>query len=161
MPTIGVTARYWLKDGRPALLVADTDDGVKALRAGDYATALKILEPLAEEGNHGAKYSLGEMYREGRGLEKSFEKAAKLYREAADGNYPYPQRRLGSLYFLGQGVGRDLKRAYMWYEIAASLGDDGSAGRRDQVASNMTPADIAEAKKLASDWFDDHPYFRR
>ena len=111
--------------------VADADDWVKALKSGDYAMALVILEPLANEGNFGAKYSLAEMYRKGYGVKKNYEKAAKLYREAAAGNYPYPQRRLGSLYLLGQGVGKDLKQAYLWYEIATSLGDEGSARKRD------------------------------
>lgn len=38
------------------------DEAVAALRRDDYATALKVFRPLAEQGHAGAQYNLGVMY---------------------------------------------------------------------------------------------------
>ncbi len=35
----------------PDINAAKVESGLKAIQAGDYATALKILKPLAEQGN--------------------------------------------------------------------------------------------------------------
>jgi TPR repeat protein len=38
------------------------EDGVAAYEKGDYATALRVWRPLAEQGNAMAQYNLGVMY---------------------------------------------------------------------------------------------------
>ena len=67
------------------------------------------------------------------------------------------QNNLGGLYEFGHGVTQDHVRAYMWYNVAAahSTGDaqkDVAAENRDEIAGRMTPAQIAEAQKLAREW---------
>ena len=42
--------------------------------------------------------------------------------------------------------------AYMWFNLAAAHGDEEAAKRRDKLAEGMTPAQIAEAQKLAREW---------
>jgi hypothetical protein len=37
----------------------------------------------------------------------------------------------------------------MWYNLAAAQGDKVGAQWRDELAANMTPAQIAEAQRLA------------
>jgi TPR repeat protein len=44
------------------------EDGIAAYRSGDYATALRILRPLAEQGNAAAQLNLGSMYAHGQGV---------------------------------------------------------------------------------------------
>jgi TPR repeat protein len=44
------------------------EDGIAAYRSGDYATALRILRPLAEQGNSTAQVFLGLMYSQGQGV---------------------------------------------------------------------------------------------
>ena len=44
------------------------EDGVAASRSGDFATALRLLRPLAEEGNATAQLNLGFMYNLGRSV---------------------------------------------------------------------------------------------
>jgi len=39
--------------------------GVVAYERGDYATALTEFRPLAQQGNAGAQFNLGQMYRKG------------------------------------------------------------------------------------------------
>ena len=46
----------------------------------------------------------------------------------------------------------DYVLAYMWFDIAAALGNKWSATERDNVATNMTPAEIAEAQRMAREW---------
>jgi TPR repeat protein len=56
------------------------------------------------------------------------------------------------MYDNGQGVPQDYVRAYMWFNSAAAQGLQGAEEDRDQVAQQMTAAQIAEAQKLAREW---------
>ncbi len=61
------------------------------------------------------------------------------------------------MYATGQGVARDYVLAHMWYDIAASqfvgVKDREKAAKyRDDVASKMTPEQIAEAQRMAREW---------
>jgi hypothetical protein len=40
----------------------------------------------------------------------------------------------------------------MWFSFSAAQGNQNAAGTRDIVAKRMTPAQIAEAQKLARAW---------
>ena len=143
----------------PAFAIAGTDDGVSALKQGDYKKAIEILTPLAEEGNPGAQFYLGQMYFDGQGVEKDFPKAFGLFNKAASGNYPTPQFRLGDMYARGLGVKKDAKMAYMWYEIAKALGaQDKVAPRLPQIESELNQSQVDEAKSNAKKWLKEHGY---
>jgi hypothetical protein len=47
---------------------AGMEEGEAAYKRGDYSTALRECQPLAEQGNHAAQMLLGRMYLEGRGV---------------------------------------------------------------------------------------------
>ena len=77
---------------------------------------------------------------------------ADLQTQAAQG-VAEAQNNLGGLYEFGHGVKQDSVRAYMWYNVAASLSTndpqkDVAAENRDEIAGGMTFAQIAEAKRL-------------
>ena len=55
------------------------DDGVAAADRGDYATALSLWRPLAEQGNANAQYKLGDMYDNGLGSRGSFDAVSPLW----------------------------------------------------------------------------------
>jgi len=59
------------------------DDGVVAFIKGDSATAMKIWQPLAQEGNTEAQYHLGYMFQTGTGVKKDNQKALYWYNLAA------------------------------------------------------------------------------
>lgn len=121
-------------------------EGVKQ----DYKEADKWFRLGAEQGNTAAQYSLGQMYRMGRGVIQDWEESAKWYRLAAEQGHAGAQHNLGVSYEMGQGVIQDYVLAHMWYNLAASNGaGDIAIKNRDLVAKNMTPAQIAEAQKLA------------
>ena len=46
------------------------DAALEAAQKGDYATALSIWRPLAEQGNAAAQFNLGLMYEKGDGVQK-------------------------------------------------------------------------------------------
>ena len=49
----------------------------------------------------------------------------------------------------------DYAEAFMWYSLALSQGNDWAAENRARVANKMSPAQIAEAERLAADWKSD------
>jgi uncharacterized protein len=59
------------------------------------------------------------------------------------------QRNLGFMYYKGQGVPLNYVRAHMWFNLSAAQGDQAAVKSRDLVAQLITPAQIAEAQKLA------------
>ena len=93
-----------------------SEDADAAMKRHDYKTALRLIRPLAEQGDANAQYNLGVFYDNGLGV---------------------PQDRI---------------RAYMWLSLAAMQGRERAAAFRDLIARLMTPGQLAEAQKLASEW---------
>jgi uncharacterized protein len=60
------------------------EDAIAAHDRGDYATAMRLLRPLAELGNAHAQNELGVMYAEGRGVQQDYAEAVKWYRKSAE-----------------------------------------------------------------------------
>ena len=54
-------------------------DGFAALNRGDYAQAIRILRPLAEQGLAKAQYLIGSMYQKGEGVPQNYQEALKWY----------------------------------------------------------------------------------
>lgn len=101
----------------------ELEDGVAAYRAHDYGQALLLLHPLAESGNAAAQYTLGQMYRHGRGFVPSMPEALPLLQKAAEANYSPAQIALGEIYSSGQGVEQNLQTALEWFKKAAASGN--------------------------------------
>jgi TPR repeat protein len=59
--------------------------------------------------------------------------------------------KLGRAYALGQDVTKDLTRAYMWWHIAASKGNEDATRGRGIIEEQMTPAQVEKALELASE----------
>ncbi len=128
------------------------EDAISAYERGDYATALREFRVLAAQGHADAEYNLGVMYESGQGVPRDYAEAIKWYRLAAEQGFAYAQHNLGVMYENGQGVPHDYAQAHMWFSLAGAQGDKQAAKQRDIVAKRMTPAQIAEAQKLAREW---------
>ena len=63
---------------------ADFDTGLAAFGRGDFATAFRAREPLAEQGDAEAQLNLGVMYGSGWGAAQDYGRAADWYRRAAE-----------------------------------------------------------------------------
>ncbi|MFQ5785339.1 MAG: hypothetical protein ACE5H8_11010 [Alphaproteobacteria bacterium] len=62
------------------------------------------------------------------------------------------QYMLGYLYARGEGVARDLVRAYLWYALAARQGDSFAAAALGDLARRMSDVQLTEARALADAW---------
>ncbi len=144
--TLGLTAPAW----------AGWDEGVAAYQRGDYATAIRELRPLAEQGDANAQLFLGIMYENGQGVPQDYAEAVKWYRKAAEQGQANAQYNLGIMYDKGESVPQDYIRAHMWFNLAAATGDETARKNRDLDAKRMTPAQISEAQKLAREWREKH-----
>ena len=101
---------------------ADYDAGLSAAERGDFATALREWEPLAEQGHARAQTDLGYMHASGHGVPRDDARAVQLYRLAAEQALPRAQFNLGYMYMHGRGVERDYAEGLRWYRRAAGLG---------------------------------------
>ena len=59
---------------------------------------------------------------------------------------------LGLAYSTGQGVGVDMVAAHKWFNLAAVRGVEAAKNWRNQLATEMTTGQIAEAQRLAREW---------
>lgn len=116
--------------------------GARAFKAGDYASALRIIRPLARLGDTPSQYVLGEMYAFGFGVVKDDSKAIYWFRRAAvrseEGVDPAAPAELAvsKSYAEGIGVKADRDESLKWLRLAAKGGSK-EAGSRLQ--SYRTP----------------------
>ena len=103
-------------------LAADFQKGLEAARAEDYSTTLREWEPLAQQGNADAQYSLGSIYYDGKSEMKDDLEAAWWYRLAAKQGHARAQFSLSLMYYYGEGVLKDDVKAMRWLRLAAEQG---------------------------------------
>ena len=91
------------------------ENGEAAYHRGDYAEAMRLLRPLAEQGDASA-LQLGAMYTFGDGV-------PQWYRKAAEQGNANAQTKLGLMYAFGIGTPKDGAQSLFWYRKAAEQGD--------------------------------------
>jgi hypothetical protein len=117
----------------------------------------EMLLEEARKGDAEAQFSVGLAYASGFGVEADPETAVTWYRKAADQGLSIAQKNLAQLLAGGDHAQRNTVQAYKWYEISIPnlpdpLGRNLVRIERDLLAKNMTPDQIAEARKLAVAW---------
>jgi TPR repeat protein len=125
----------------------------------DYAEAMKWFRKAANQGDAVGQYYIGLMYYNGKTVRQNYAEAMKWFRKAANQGDADAQYSLGLMYGTGKGVPQDDVLAYMWLNLASSRFSASEKERREKAeknrdiaASKMTPAQIAEAQKLAREW---------
>jgi TPR repeat protein len=98
------------------------DAAILAYQTQQYTTALKLFEAAAQKGNPEAQYTLGFMYRDGRGTRRDDSKAMAWYRKAAEQGYAPAEYNLGLMYAQGDGTKADPAAAQRWFRRAADHG---------------------------------------
>ena len=122
-----------------------------------YSEAAQWYQQAADDGQDSAQNNLAQLYAAGRGVRGSLVEAATLYWRAADQGNHRAQYNLAVAYRDGKGVEQDFVRAYMWYTLSAAVGwdldvHDMARKERDELAKQMTPAQIAQAEAQAAAW---------
>ena len=155
MMGIGMQTNYteavkWL---RPAAekgdLTAQNNLGVCYLNGygveKDYLIAERLIRNAAEKGDAKGQYHLGNLYHLGYSVQQNAKIAFDWWLKAAKGGDINAQNNVGFLYEAGEVVAQDLVEAYKWMALAAEQGYTGAAEHRDQIASKMTPFELAES----------------
>jgi uncharacterized protein len=133
-----------------ALMTLDKQEaGIAAYQHGDFAAALRLLQPFAEHGDASAECNLGVMYEQGRGVAQNYGEAMRWFRLAALQGDASAQSNLGVMYYKGQGIAQDYGEARKWYRMAAeqrnleaqfNLGvmyEEGRGVAQDRVRAHM------------------------
>jgi hypothetical protein len=113
--------------------------------------ALKLLIPMAQDGNPQAQYELAGFYHYGYVGANDYAKALKWYRASARQGYADAMVGLSVMYLGGQGVAKDRREAFVWLNLASQYMADKRAltklkGLRDEIGRSLTKDDIAFAK---------------
>jgi TPR repeat protein len=102
-----------------ALQAGPFEDGVAAYERGDYASAIGLWHPLAQQGDAAAQFNIALLLNTGRGVPEDKAAAVSWYRLAAEQGYAKAQFSLGAMYERGDGVPQDYAEAAKWYRAAA------------------------------------------
>lgn len=131
--------------------------GVAAYYDGDYDTAFRLLNPLAEDGQPRAKFRVAMMYFHGRGLAPDPELARTVIREAlpriqeeAEQGAAWAQADLGSLYADGIVLAENNEEAVRLYTQAAEQGYAGAQTNLGVMYANGEG--VAQSRENAILW---------
>ena len=128
-----------------------TPESLPALMAHqikDYAMALRLSRPLAEQGDTSAQNILGWMYQTGRGVTKDLEEAVHWFRKAAKQSNAGGQGMLSRMYRRGGGVLKDPVMSYVWLNVAAANGHP-KAINVDKALAKLNASERKLALKLS------------
>lgn len=119
----------------------------------DGEQALAWFLKAAGQENANAYNNLGIMLEDGLGgFVKDYAEAASWYRKAAMQGLAFAQRNLARLYHKGLGVKQSSVTAYAWMNLAAAGGHENAPDDRDQIAAELSPADLQKAQALSRQW---------
>jgi hypothetical protein len=111
--------------------------------AGRHEDAVRKARPLAEKGDPGAQYLLGDAHATGRGAARSIQEAARWFERAA------LQGNVDAMNWLGGHFAAQDNRymAFVWYGCAAKLGATQAQRARDQLLGSLQPYDQVNAER--------------
>jgi TPR repeat protein len=135
----------------PSAAAGTFEDGETAFALGDYATALRLWLPLAEQGDFRAQYNIGIMYSRGEGVLESNTEAEVWVRKAAEQGHAKAQYDLGFLYKVGLHD-QDYVQSAAWYRMAAEQGHVGA--QFDLGVAYEHGSGVPQDYVLAHMWFN-------
>lgn len=127
----------------------------------DLGAAADWARKAAEHGDAEGQWLLGDLLNDDNPAE-----AFTWYQRAAEQGNSYGARHVGLMYTDGVVVPRDFVRASMWLQLSIALAEI-EMGHPDyiqfgkelleEVKEQMTAVQIADAERLAREWFKKHP----
>jgi TPR repeat protein len=134
-----------------AAVAGPLEDSFVSGQRGDFATALRLVRPLAEQGNAIAQTDLGIMYLSGQGVPQNYAEAVEWIRRAAEQGNAWAQFFFATMYANGYGV-RDEAEAAKWYQRAAEQGN--AFAQRDLGACYALGRGVSKNYILAHMWYN-------
>lgn len=83
---------------------------------------------------HVAEARIGDLYREGAGVERDMLKVVEWYKKSAGHGYNFAMLVLGDIYMEGDGIEQDIAEARKWYEKAKAAGNEEAEQRLADLA---------------------------
>lgn len=128
----------------------DFEKGTNAYKNKNYPRALRLLKPLAKDGNQYAQENLGKMYVYGEGVDKNYVKAVFWFEKSANQGLARAQFNLAKMYLQGKGVAKDYDIAAIWFKKAERQGHQGARTKLGVMYKfgKGVKKNYAEAKRL-------------
>lgn len=114
--------------------------------------AARWYRRAADGGHAAAQHNLGVMLYTGEGMPEDPREAFRWFQRAANQGHGPAQYNLGILYAEGSGTSPDNVQAFLWFSLAAAQNEVNAQQAKAFVAGRMTPAQLAEAERLARQW---------
>jgi len=112
---------------------------------------IKQLRLWVEKKKAWAQSMLAQMYRDGLGVEQSYQRAKELFDLAASQGSADAQYHLGRMYATGQGVDQSFERAAEYHEAAARQGDADAQNCLGFLYANGQG--VEQSDETASEWW--------
>lgn len=114
----------WKLASKPTPANVALAEANQGIANNDPGIAAKIYAQLAKKGNAEAQYNLAGLYLTGAGsVPKDTAKALALYKTSANKGWDAAKAELGHLYFNGDQIEQDFKKARHWLALAANDND--------------------------------------
>jgi TPR repeat protein len=117
------------------------------------------LKQMAQNGDPAAENALGLRYFQGddeNNVSRDEREAFHWFSRAAEHGNLAAQAKLGSLYWAGRGVPKDINQAYFWTVLARARGDEQNRDLAAILASGMTRSQAAAIEQQADLWLEQH-----
>jgi localization factor PodJL len=112
--------------------------------------ARRLYLAAAAKGHATAMHNIAVLYSEGVDGKPDFTAAVEWFRKAAEHGVGDSQYNLAVLYARGSGVEQNLAESFKWFSIAADKGDRDAGAKRDEIAAQLDPTTLAEARRAVS-----------
>jgi len=103
--------------------IADYESAVRAVNLGEFSTAYREFQTLANRGDPRGQNGLGILYLRGWGVDQDLDKALNLFHKSAKKGHRAAENNLGEMYLAGIGVPKDFGKAFDWCWRAGQKGD--------------------------------------
>ncbi len=120
--------------------------------AQDSQEAFNWFRLSAEQGNSESQFYIGRLYESGDGVAQDSKEAIKWYQLASTQGNGESQFFLALMFASGTSVLQNYVKAYKWAIIASANRFEPASTFRDYLQERMTPTQIAESQRLASEW---------
>ncbi len=131
---------------------AGLEEGIIAANEGQFETALKEFNYLADKGFAPGMYELAKLYEGGHGVVRDYRKAAQLYQQAVKQNHVDSMFALAVLYQEGNGVKLDKQMAISLFEQAANKNLPAAQYNLGVIYANGDG--VSHDYKLAKTWYE-------
>ncbi len=116
---------------------SDVQTALDAQKRGDYETARKEFQVLADKGDDKAMINLGVMYHTGEGVKQDYDKAMEWYLKAYSKHNGDALNNIGVMYRDGLGVATNSKIAYLLF-LSVHMEGLGSEATQIRAGRNLS-----------------------